>query len=127
MWTLSILFIKWTMTLWKLASKILHSFNTSSSSPLVFHQVQKRDIFDIFFHMTHTQALPTYCVPHTQSQLGCGLCSKLGEPKPLSGLGFEVLRIKKIVIVQKKKLFHSIQQEFSLTAPLHAAQICRSQ
>jgi len=37
---------------------------------------------------------------------GCGLCRKLGEPKPVSGLGFKGLRIKKIVRVQKKKIFH---------------------
>jgi len=35
------LYIKWTVAFWKLASKMLHSFNTLSSSPLVFHQVQK--------------------------------------------------------------------------------------
>jgi hypothetical protein len=37
--------------------------------------------------------------------LSSGLCRKLGEPKPEQGLGFEVLRIRTIDRVQKKKIF----------------------
>jgi len=110
------------MTFWKLASKMLHSFNTLSSSPLAFHQVQKPN-----FPCQTFQPFGVSTGPETQllARPTPKLCLGVGKPKPHSDLGFKVLRIEKNVRVQSKKNFHSIKQE--LTAPLHATQICRIQ
>jgi len=41
--------------------------------------------------------------------LGCGPHRKLGEPEPHSGLGFEVLRIKKIES-KRRKIFTQLSK-----------------